>query len=234
MKPSNILLTAAAILSFTITALHSQERFDFLVRGDFFAGFAGNAEALERAMKVTEEKLKENPNHAEALVWHGSGLFYQSGQLMNKKDFAKGMELYGRGIAEMNKAVELEPKNIGVRIPRGAVLSAGARFMPAEMAKPLFLSVIDDYYTVYQMQEKYLDKIGTHPRGELLFGLADSFSRIGATAKADHFFAEIQKSLPNSAYSKRADKWFETKQPLPAAQANCIGCHTFKHPEPQA
>jgi len=228
MKPSNILLTAAAILSFSITALQSQQRFDHLVRGDFFAGFAGNAEALERAMKVTEEMLKENPNHAEALVWHGSGLFYQSGQLMKKNDFAKGMELYGRGIAEMNKAVELEPKNVGVRIPRAAVLSTGARGMPPQMAKPLFESVIDDYYTVYQMQEKYLDKLGTHPRGELLFGLADSFSRIGATEKADYFFAELQKALPNSAYSKRADKWFETKQPLPAAQATCIGCHTGK------
>jgi hypothetical protein len=32
----------------------------------------------------------------------------------------------------------------------------------------------------------------------------------------------------NTMNSKRADKWFETKQPLPAAQANCIGCHTSK------
>ncbi len=228
MKPSNILLTAAALLSFAVSALHSQQRFDNLVRGDFFAGFAGNAEALDRAMKLTEDTLKENPNHAEAMVWHGSGLFYQSGQLMKKNDFAKGMELYGRGIAEMNKAVELEPKNVAVRIPRGAVLSSGARNMPTQMAKPLFESVIDDYYTVYQMQEKNLDKLGMHPKGELLFGLADSYSRIGATGKADYFFAELQKALPNSAYSKRADKWFETKQPLPAAEANCIGCHTGK------
>ena len=62
----------------------------------------------------------------------------------------------------------------------------------------------------------------------MLFGLADSYSRIGATEKADYFFAELQKALPNNAYSKRADKWFETKQPLPAAQATCIGCHTGK------
>ncbi len=228
MKPTKILLTAAAILSFSISALQSQQRFDHLVRGEFFAGFAGNQEALDRAMKISEDKLKEDPNHAEALVWHGAGLFYQSGQLIRKNDFAKGMELYGRGIGEMNRAVELEPKNIGVRVPRAAVLSAGLKGMPPQMAKPLLESVIDDYSTVYQLQEKNLDKMGTHPKGELLFGLADSFSRIGATEKADFFFTALQKEVPNSPYSKRADKWFETRQPLPAAQTQCIGCHTGK------
>jgi hypothetical protein len=228
MKPTNILLAFAAIVSFSISALHSQQRFDHIVRGDFFAGFAGNAEALDRGMKATEAALKENPQHAEALVWHGAGLFYQSGQLFQKNDTAKGMEAYGRGIEEMSRAVALEPKNVGVRVPRAAVLAAGSRGMPPQMAKQLLASVIDDYYTVYQMQEKQLSQMGVHPKGELLFGLADAFSRIGAAPKADYFFEMLRKELPNSAYSKRADLWFETKQPLPAAQANCIGCHTGK------
>ena len=226
MKPQNLLLTCAAIISFLIPVLHGQQRFDHVVRGDFFAGFAGNAEALDRAMKVTEAALKENANHAEALVWHGAGLFFQSSAYFQKQDMAKGMELYGRGMGEMNKAVALEPKNIGVRVPRAAVLSAGARNMPPHMAKPLWESVIDDYYTVYQMQEKNMDQLGTHPKGELLFGLADTFSRLGATEKADFFFGELQKQMPNTPYAKRAAIWFETKQPLPAAQVNCIGCHT--------
>ena len=57
-------------------------------------------------------------------------------------------------------------------------------------------------------------------------GLADTFSRLGATEKADYFFGELQKQMPNTPYAKRAAIWFETKQPLPAAQVNCIGCHT--------
>lgn len=222
MKLQHIFLIAMT------TVLYSQQRFDHLVRGDFFAGFAGNAEALERGMKATEAALKENPKHAEALVWHGGGLFYQSNIAFQKKDMAKGMELYSKGLAEMNQAVELEPKNIGVRVPRAAVLAAGAKFMPPDMAKPLFLSVIDDYYTVYQMQEKQLDTMGQHPKGELLFGLADTFSRIGATPKADHFYGIIRDTMPNTPYAKRAALWFETKQPLPAAQTQCIGCHTGK------
>ena len=55
--------------------LEGQEvvRFDHKVREDFFAGIGGNKEALDRAMKITDEVLAKDPNHAEALVWHGSG-----------------------------------------------------------------------------------------------------------------------------------------------------------------
>jgi len=222
MKLQHIFLIAMT------TVLFSQVRFDHLVREDFFAGFSGNTERLERGMKNAEAAFKDNPKHAEAMVWHGAGLFYQSNVAFQKRDMAKGMELYTRGIGEMNQAVALEPKNIGVRVPRAAVLSAGAKFMPPDMAKPLFMSVIEDYYTVYQMQEKNLDQLGTHPKGELLFGLADTFSRIGAKEKADHFFTMIQDKMPNTPYAKRAATWFETKQPLPAAQTQCIGCHTGK------
>ena len=42
--------------------------FDTLVREDFFAGFAGDSEALERDMKKCDEELARNPKNAEALV----------------------------------------------------------------------------------------------------------------------------------------------------------------------
>lgn len=228
MKAQHILLTAAAVLSFSLSALYSAERFDQMVRADFFAGYSGNVEALERGMTRTAEVLKENPNHAEALVWHGGGLFYLSGQAFQKQDFAKGQELMQRGIGEMSKAVALEPKNIGVRVPRAAALSAGARVMPPQMAKPLFAMILDDYYTVYEMQKDSLDRLGSHPLGELLFGLADINSRAGNVEKADYFFRALAEKLPDTAYAKRAGKWFETKQPLPVAQTQCLGCHTEK------
>ncbi|HEY6039648.1 MAG TPA: hypothetical protein VIV58_35450, partial [Kofleriaceae bacterium] len=48
------------------------ERFEFKVRQDFFDGMRGDAAALDRAQKVCEDTLAKNPNHAEALVWHGA------------------------------------------------------------------------------------------------------------------------------------------------------------------
>ena len=64
-------------ISFTTAILGAQaERFDHKVRNDFFTGFAGDREALVRAMKVAGEAIAENPNHAEALVWHGAGTLF--------------------------------------------------------------------------------------------------------------------------------------------------------------
>src|SRR5207247_5545202 len=93
-----------------------QERFDMLVRQDFFAGFNGNREALERGMKITEDTLAKDPNHAEARVWHGSGILYLSGQAFQKGDQQNGMKLWRQGLDEMEQAVRLAPNNVAVLI----------------------------------------------------------------------------------------------------------------------
>lgn len=231
MKRNTLLLTFTAIASFfggALSNLNSQERFDDQVRGDFFAGFAGNDEALQRGMKRALATLEKEPKHAEAMVWAGAGFFYQSGKLFNQGDMEKGGALYGKGLGMMKQAVALEPKNFGVRIPRAATLMAASRGMPPQMAKPLMEDAVSDYLAVYEIQKGYLEKIGDHPRGELLFGLGDGYSRLGNVERAEFFFGEVRKQMPDSVYAKRAAKWFETKQPLPAAQAQCVGCHTGK------
>jgi len=206
-------------------------RFDHIVRNDFFSGFTGNAEALARGMKVCEQVLAENPNHAEALVWHGAGLFFQSGQMFRQGKREEGMQISARGLAEMDKAVALAPDHIGVRIPRGAALLAAARFMPEnEFRKMLLDRTLDDHQHVYDMQlkEQTLDKIGSHPLGELLQALGDIYSRSGNAAKAEEYYGQIQTMLPKTVYANRAAKWMETKQPLPVAEAQCVGCHVAK------
>src|SRR5262245_7268118 len=80
-------------------------RFDMEVRADFFAGFAGDATRFARAMARCEEALTANPDHAEALVWHGSGVLNEAAQAFANQDFAKGNELWQKGLAEMNRAV---------------------------------------------------------------------------------------------------------------------------------
>src|ERR1700730_15093737 len=79
----------------------AQDRFDFQVRHYFFAGFAGDAASLEKGMKICEDSLATDPKNAEALVWHGAGLFYASGQAFQKQDMQKGGELWARGLKEM-------------------------------------------------------------------------------------------------------------------------------------
>src|SRR5437867_13171284 len=105
-------LTIWATLTIAAAAGWAQQRFDMLIREDFFAGFSGNMERFERAMKVTEDALAKDPKHAEAKVWHGSGVFFQASRAFEKGDFQNGMQLWQRGLDEMEQAVQLAPQSI--------------------------------------------------------------------------------------------------------------------------
>ncbi len=54
---------------------NESDRFEFKVRADFFDGVGGDTAALDRMMTYCEQVLASNSAHAEALVWHGAGLF---------------------------------------------------------------------------------------------------------------------------------------------------------------
>lgn len=207
------------------SALAAEPRFDFKVREDFFAGFSGNGPALERAMKTCEEVLAKNPTHAEAMVWHGGGLFFMSGRLFQKGETAQGMELYNRGIKEMDRAVELAPDNVGVLIPRGATLLTGTRFMgPGDPAQKLLAQALADYEKVYDLQKSYFDTLSGHSRGELLFGLAEGYARAGNESKAREYFEKLAAIGPSAGHYDEAKAWLETGK-LDSKRVTCSGCH---------
>jgi len=196
---NHMLKTTVTVFSLGLAVLGlaaAQERFDMRVRNDFFAGFAGNQEALDRAMKICEEELARNPGNAAALVWHGSGVFFESRNHFRSGDRAKGMEFWERGLGEMDKAVTMAPDTLGVRIPRGAVLLTASRALPsAEMAHPLIEKGVGDFERALDIQKPYFDTLGTHPRGELLIGLADGYARLGKDEQATAYFVRMRAAL---------------------------------------
>jgi len=201
------------------------QRFDFLVRSDFFAGFAGDDARLQKGMAACERTLADHPQHAEALVWHGSGLLFQAGQAFRKGDMQNGGAMWSKALQEMETAVSLEPDNVGVRIPRGAVLLQATRFMPPEAAKPLIETAVGDYEHVLAIQEPYFSTLGDHPKGELLFGLAEGYSRLGRLDKARTYFERLTKDAPSSGQAPRAQQWLADGT-LPAPSGlGCVGCH---------
>jgi len=204
---------------------HARERFDFLVREDFFAGFEGDQAAFERGMKTCEEVLAKTPKHAEALVWHGGGLVFRAGQQFQKGDLQKGLEIWSRGLKEMDEAVALEPENVGVRIPRGATLLVASRFAkPETEAHRLLELAVGDYEKVLQLQTGYFARLSGHARGELLFGLAEGWQRLGSEAKARAYFQRLVDDAPGSARQKQAAAFLETGK-LISSTGSCVGCH---------
>lgn len=207
------------------TGIYGAERFDRLVRNDFFAGYSGDADALARAMKTTEAVLNDTPKHPEALVWHGSGLFYQSGLAYQSGDMAKGGELWARGMREMDEGIALAPDSMGTRAPRGGLMITVSRVVPASMQAELLKRGLADYTRIFELQKDTLAQLPTHPKGELLLGLADLNDRSGNKEQSLEFVRRVAAEMPTTVYGKRAQQWLDTGA-LPADQRSCIGCHT--------
>jgi tetratricopeptide (TPR) repeat protein len=202
-------------------------RFDHLVREEIFRGFDGDEEALARGIKACNDALKDNPKHATALVWRGAANLYQAGVLFQKGSVKDATTLWTAALKDMDDAVALEPKNIAVRIPRAASLLPAAREMPIERAKPLLAKALEDFQFTYDAQKNILDKLGTHPRGELHMGLAEVYRLTGDFEKSREQLNAIVKDMPDTKYSKRANDWLAAKPNAKLAHT-CIGCHTKK------
>lgn len=199
------------------------ERFDEQVRADFFDGMRGDEAAMQRAMKLCEDTLAKNPKHAEAMVWHGAGIIGQSGALFRKGDQAHGIELYMKGLAEMDAAVALEPDNVGVRIPRGAVLLAMAPFVPEPEKTKLLERGISDYEKTYQLQKDYFPKLTLHAREQLLYGLTNGYANLGKAEEAKTYFERMQTEAAGSELLARAAS--RAKGEAVDGDAPCEQCH---------
>lgn len=227
---ARIILTAVGTAAFLVAFLGTLKgapetpKFDPTVRGEMFAGFMGDAAALDRALAKCDEGLAKNKDDAEALVWHGIGVFFKAGQAAKTGDYNAAGELLVKGSAEMDRAVELAPENPAVRVPRGAILLSGSRNMPEEMGRPLLEKALQDFEKTLVLQAASTAKKSPHARGELLFGLGEGWSRAGDTAKAQRYFELLVKEMPDTAYAKRAGVWLE-KKALSESESNCASCH---------
>ena len=173
--------------------------------------------------------LARNPKHAEALVWRGAARVYQSGQLFAAGKASKAMPLWnGRPEGHGRRGQALEPDNVGVRIPRAVGAAAGRPQRPAgdgPAAVEESPGPTSRRSRRGKSASKDFDKLGTHPRGELRMGLADTYRLMGDAEKSKAQLEAVLKDLPDTKYAKRATEWLAAK-PDAKLTHNCIGCHT--------
>ena len=224
MKVLRLLLVTVAAGS-----LLAQARLDSnQMRNDLFAAMAGNADAFKRMNEASSNVLATNPDHAQALMWHGAatlGEFFMEAQ---KGKAQSAMGSFQKGTAEMDRAVSLAPNDLEVRIMRAVLYAPASREMPPPFAEPLLEKARADFQHTFDIQQAELAQLGTHPLGELLQGLGDAYSRQGKTGDAEKYYRMIQSMLKNTEYARRADEWMKTRQPLPAEKTACVGCHVAR------
>jgi hypothetical protein len=220
------LIVVLVLVLSTSFALLAQQRFDFKVREDMFAGMDGDTAAFDRAMKLIDDTLKADPNHAEALVWRGDGRLFMAGQAFQRGAIAEGQTLAAQATADMDRAVALAPDDIAVRIPRAAALlpfARGMRPFNRPEADRLTRTAIGDFEFVVSASTPRWSKLGEHGRGELLGALADGWLTLGEATKANAYLDRMTSELPGTPYAKNAA--MRRADPAAKVPLTCLGCH---------
>jgi tetratricopeptide (TPR) repeat protein len=200
--------------------------FEFSIRGDFFAGLAGDPLAMERGMKACDDALARNPKDAQALAWQGGGLFFRSKESFLAGDRAKGMEMRDRGLKQMEDAVALTPDNVAVLIPRAAILLSAAQHIPdAARARQYYQTAMGDYEKVLQLQAAEFPSLSVHARGELLGGLAEGWHGLGDPEKSRQYLHRMAKELEGTVYERKAAEVLSKSETAGPLGVTCQGCH---------
>jgi tetratricopeptide (TPR) repeat protein len=216
------LLTLVLVL-LPLVARADEERFDDRVRELFFSGFAGVSEKLAQGMAICEAALKENPENAEAMVWHGAGVFFRSGQAFRAGNLAEGERLRAEGLGELDRAVDLKPHSLSTLVPRATTLFAAARFAPPTVGEPWLRRAVADFEEVEAINRQ-LSGLSEHDKGEVLGALAEGWDRLGDKARSEAYLERIRAELPpQSAYAERAEAWLGAGQR--PDRMTCLSCH---------
>jgi hypothetical protein len=86
---------------------------------------------------------------------------------------------------------------------------------------------VGDYEKVLEIQKFEIAKLEVHPRGGLLFGLAEGWRRLGNEMKAQSYLERIVQTCKDSGYEKEAREWLvKALDPEKPSTRNCSGCHT--------
>ena len=223
MKRRLLAITVLAAVGFA-AASFAQERFDNLVRDDMFRGFAGNEAAFKSAVSAIDEKLRENPDYAAALVWRGAARYFQAGRAFRAGDIDGGRSLATDAMADLDRASASQPNSIEILIPRAVVLLSIAKHQTnPQRARNLAVRAAAEFEAALAIQLPVFDRLGLHSRGEFLSGLAESWALAGDRGKAEGYLRRILAELPNSPYAERATaKLADWSDPRPV---NCQTCH---------
>ena len=221
------LIALVVALVFTLPAgAQEPERFDEKVREHFFAGFAGNEDALRRGMAIVKETLAADPDQPDALAWQASGWFFESGTAFTQGDWETGMALFDKSLAQFDRAVALAPDSEQTLIPRAATLLSAAPYVTHAPTRTSFLeTVVGDYTKVLELQRPYFDNLTVHSRGELLGALASALWLLERRDEAEGYLNRIVAELPESAYALMAQRQLD--RPETVQQLTCLGCHKY-------
>ena len=216
----------AAVMCVSAQEFDSRLSVHTIVREDVLAGFLeNNLERLTEGEKKVDALLGQRANaKADLLAWKGGATLYRAVRAHEANQPVEFKRLY----AEATDLFRLG-REAGVTFGYSAVLGGsyatlGDRLPEAERAAG-WKDAYDAYRQMYKAQEKTVDKMPLHLKGELLAGLAMSAQRTGKTEEAEQWTAKIIDSMPGTPYAARAMTWRNKPELMGRTSLACQSCH---------
>jgi tetratricopeptide (TPR) repeat protein len=196
-------------------------------REDIFAGLiSSDFEQLNEGMKKLEDILKQNPNDPDAMAMKAAGLSALAIRDLDKGDTAAFSRQYDEAIRLLDAAYKLDAKNIGVNAVYGGVTLYHYGTLPEQRRAHALQMARRSYNFLYAAQEKALENLPLHLKGELLAGVAETELRSGNVSQAQVYLKRMIGTLPDTAYARRAQQWLDNPASVTAAsRLICQSCH---------
>jgi hypothetical protein len=196
------------------------------VREDVFAGFmAGDMERFAAGLKKIDGMISENPANAPALAWRGGAELYLAVRAHEAGDAAKFASLYRKSQDTMDQAVAAGPRDGGVLAVNGASLILFAERLPADKRPEVYTKGRAFLKQLEAAQKQVLPQLPVHMKGELLAALAQSSQRLGDADEARTYLTEMVRSLKDTPYERRAQKWLDDPAAAKTGTIVCQTCH---------
>jgi hypothetical protein len=111
----------------------------------------------------------------------------------------------------MKSAVELEPRNVSIRMLRGAaLLSAAKQFPSPDVARNLRETAAADYEQVLIRDGEKFKTMPEKQRQQVLYSLADAYDKLGDKIKTRVFISESSTKLPRQGKMREtAIEWLK-------------------------
>lgn len=203
----------------------------WLVREDIFAGILANdrvrlekgAQTLDRvAAWYPETQVAAWRAGVEAMraVWA-----YEENRIEDfRRHYALTLTYFDRC-----RATASDPtSNRNIAIPEifeGGVYVAIADRLPESLRAGAWERAYQSYKRLNELEAPALDKLPLHMKGEVLSGLAMATQRTGRADELSAALAAVREKVPNSVYSRAADKWLADPASATKVRIACLTCH---------
>jgi hypothetical protein len=199
-----------------------------LVREDIFAGFLeGDMDRFARG-EQSIDFLLEKRSAAEKpslLAWKGGALLFRGVLALEAKQPKEFEDRYAKALQHMSEARKLGPNDFAVAATTAGIYSLFADRLPEDKRAPAWATAYECYQALWKAQERAIDRLPLHLKGELLGGLALSSQRTGHDKELAGYLDKILAVTPDSAYGQAAKKWKEDPKAARNTPISCLSCH---------